>query len=507
MKKNMVDVNFGKILCREYEGNGTYVTFVENAEYCEFESYSRSISDSGYKTLYSRTAGNAEFRGFYLENDAIFLSYYPDIKEMRIVTEPDSPYLSFKYSPGEPVCPVSVTHVDIEDYGLSYIIKLSDSRFVVFDGGWDIESFADRLYEALILLSGDKKPEIAAWIFTHPHIDHYRCFLPFNQKYSDKVEIHRVICNFPECTEDTIKQMPGINKDDFVCMTKVWEICSSLSIPIYRAHTGQIYEFGDVSFEVLSSPDDTLISPVTDINPLSLVLRMSAARQSVLWCADTYFKEAKLAARYGAYLKSDILQLPHHGFCGGEKDEYKLIDPMVCLAPVGERECLQYIDFYYDYNRYLFCSLNLRELICGGGGNVTLTLPHIPDENGKTNLLSKIAQKQKGVGSKDWYFMDYTKEETTFSFVNVTYSTVTIMANLYFEKETDNVYYIKLSVPPRTAFRKNILTECDADEDESVLNPYPLAKKGVPEDKLFTVHFTSDIPVVIKGERPADYSY
>ena len=44
----------------------------------------------------------------------------------------------------------------------------------------------------------------------------------------------------------------------------------------------------------------------------------------------------QLAHTYGDYLKSDILQLTHHGLIGGDKELYQLIDPEICFWATRE---------------------------------------------------------------------------------------------------------------------------------------------------------------------------
>ena len=100
-----------------------------------------------------------------------------------------------------------ITQVHLEDFGLSYVIRLSDGRFIIFDGGWNFEPDRNRLFECLKAGSPDEKPVIAAWILTHPHGDHYLCFLGFMEQYGDQVVIEKFLFNFPEF--DDIEHTPS----------------------------------------------------------------------------------------------------------------------------------------------------------------------------------------------------------------------------------------------------------------------------------------------------------
>ena len=48
----------------------------------------------------------------------------------------------------------------------------------------------------------------------------------------------------------------------------------------------------------------------------------------------------QIAYIYGDYLKSDVLQVTHHGLIGGEIGLYKYIDPEVCLWSTSEKRFL-----------------------------------------------------------------------------------------------------------------------------------------------------------------------
>ena len=105
---------------------------------------------------------------------------------MSLVGEKDSGYFSWKDRPGTEICQSLLTHIEPVDYGMSYLIRLCDGRFLIMDGGWEFEPDADALMNQLQAQSLTEKPVIALWIFTHPHSDHYFCFFPFMEKYGDK---------------------------------------------------------------------------------------------------------------------------------------------------------------------------------------------------------------------------------------------------------------------------------------------------------------------------------
>jgi hypothetical protein len=56
----------------------------------------------------------------------------------------------------------------------------------------------------------------------------------------------------------------------------------------------------------------------------------------------------QLALMYGSYLKSDVLQVAHHGLTGAEITSYQFINPDVCFWPTTETRFKGYYDKHGD---------------------------------------------------------------------------------------------------------------------------------------------------------------
>ena len=272
---------------------------------------------------------------------------------------------------------------------------------------------------------------------------------------------------------------------------------------MYRVHTGQVYDIANAHMEVLASPDDTFTNPLIDFNRTSLVIKMTIAGQTILWTGDSNFEEAKLGQRWGEYLKSDIFQIPHHGFNGGRIMEFDFIDPVTVLAPVEDGDCFETIDYYYDFNYHLMMNMRVEEFYTGRCGNITLKLPHSPYPNAKKMLLDKIEYHRKRLGLKTWIFEGVTTEDCTFTFIN-TCGRANVFADLIFEDGKKNVLSIKVNVTGGYC-HKNILDPNDADGNALFFNRSSLKIKGVEQGSRFAVRFRSTYPIVVKWKKPADY--
>ena len=75
------------------------------------------------------------------------------------------------------------------------------------------------------------------------------------------------------------------------------------------------------------------------INDSSIILRMTANGVKTLFLADAEAQTTNLLNNmYGSTLKSDIMQIAHHGFSGGSTALYQKVAPKWTLWPTSQ-EC------------------------------------------------------------------------------------------------------------------------------------------------------------------------
>ena len=86
--------------------------------------------------------------------------------------------------------------------------------------------------------------------------------------------------------------------------------------------------------------------------------------------------------RYTAVtLKSDIVQVSHHGNQGATKAFYTAVDPSVALWPTSQELFEELVSeggnaSYYVIDRYLYTQMNVRENYTNSAYSVELTLPY-----------------------------------------------------------------------------------------------------------------------------------
>lgn len=212
--------------------------------------------------------------------------------------------------------------------GMGYAIRSQKGRFVVYDGGFTAD--AEPLI-SLLEAHSDGVPEVDLWIITHPHCDHYGAALEISSREDlrARVKVNRVLFCLPPDSFAVEKQNIG-NRD----LPNVRAVAENLGVPAYHAAAGDCYFTDDVKTEVLLTCED--LTDPSDANECSMITRVSAAGQTILFLGDAYSLPCRqLAAKMGAALKSDFCQLAHHALNGGAVELYRLVKPQVALLPMA----------------------------------------------------------------------------------------------------------------------------------------------------------------------------
>ncbi len=199
--------------------------------------------------------------------------------------------------------------------GMCYVIKLSDGRAIIIDGGFNYESNADNVYNTLSKLNIQKNDAdqyvIAAWFFSHGDGDHIGIASSFGEKYADKVDIEYFVYNLPSTADLSPTSSEGEKKFHEACI----EEFPNTTLIVPRA--GIQYFFGNATIDMLYTPD-LVWSPeskITYYNSTSLIFMVNGGGASFLSTGDA--GESAFTAMWNSYESSafacDIFQYPHHG--------------------------------------------------------------------------------------------------------------------------------------------------------------------------------------------------
>ncbi len=219
----------------------------------------------------------------------------------------------------------------------SFIIKTKDERLIVIDGGCEPE--AERLIECLKTLSGSDKPHVSAWLFSHLHGDHFGAYYAIckEEKYRGALTVEKVYHGF--CDEDFYTSVSVEKIPHHMPALRAILASDATGAEVIRVNTGDVISVDDIKFEVIWTPvkeDYHLL----DTNDSSVVYKMTheESGQTIMFLGDgEYRTNYHLINDVADKLKSDIVQMGHHGCGNVSRRCYELIGAKVAFFPISEK--------------------------------------------------------------------------------------------------------------------------------------------------------------------------
>ncbi|WP_349672462.1 MBL fold metallo-hydrolase [Lacrimispora sp.] len=205
---------------------------------------------------------------------------------------------------------------------LSMVLQDKNGSLVVIDGGWDID--ADHLSDVIRSKGG----HVSAWFVTHPHSDHVGALVKILNNPDRKITIDNVYYSLAD--------QSWYDKVESSRSLLVTDLRSALStLPAASLHTvkkGDEIQVGSIKAKVLNNP---YLLDVTSVNNSSVAYKFFLNNVSILVLGDMGPEAGKLLLEEtsAADLKSDIVQMSHHGQYGVSREVYAAIKPQIALWP------------------------------------------------------------------------------------------------------------------------------------------------------------------------------
>ena len=210
--------------------------------------------------------------------------------------------------------------------GMGYIFQANNGHFVIIDGGMDKED-PERIINLLKEYSDD--PVVDLWIITHPHKDHCNAliFLSQNEDLKKQITINALCYNNPESFEERCD-------NDIKIMDKLPEV---FGCKYYKPQSDDVIQVDDIKIHFYFVWSDIYI--MGDSNDLSMIFDVGNDDFKVMITGDTaeYILDHicnKFADRLHE-LKSDMVQLPHHGLDGGSDRFFAAVGADTVLVPIS----------------------------------------------------------------------------------------------------------------------------------------------------------------------------
>lgn len=207
---------------------------------------------------------------------------------------------------------------------MGYIIKTKKGKLIVIDGGTTSDT------QNLMNYISQNENNVDYWFITHAHDDHAGAFTQIAT--NENVKINNIYIslndyewyqkNEPQRAEFSKLLIDTINNEKIEKQVKFPKVNEKIQID-------------ELQVEILGIKNPEITTNVG--NEQSMVIKFDTGETTVLILGDTGKQSSKkLLEKQKEKLKSDIVQMSHHGQDGATKELYEQIQPKICLWPTPQ---------------------------------------------------------------------------------------------------------------------------------------------------------------------------
>ena len=369
----------------------------------QFNEYCKTLVSSGYTEYSKRENIDGNYFRTYTKGSSAVTAYFSNgRKQARIIVGPIKDIPSKDVDSTKETFKPSVTMIGPSESvsgSLTLIYQLANGKFLIIDGGIIL---ADRIYKELRELQPNAtKFTIAGWFVSHPHADHQDGIEYFIEQHGHEVDIENIYFNYAEAdyyNNLTSKDHQDPSNREGPRVTKLRELIEkklTRSTKVVKPHTGQIYNFGSASVEIISTVEDLLPTKLPHINEASMVIRVTVAGQTTMVLADVSdVMKGIIQDMYNTHVKSDMLTLAHHGVWDNTPSLYNEIKANVLFWPNNTAGARMY---YTDKSssstarKAIQAALdNATDVFLAKGTDTKLDLPYTPVGNKQAFINSTL---------------------------------------------------------------------------------------------------------------------
>ena len=377
--------------------NGVFTGIMEGGDTCyelyytetnsdQWKAYRAKLENSGFTLQQENQIQKNLFATYY--NDKVMIhTYYVDyLSAVRVIVESmTTANLPKQEDPYTKITETTFTMMDLDyeagNFGNAFIITLEDGSFIVHDGGGTSGQDKTELYNTLTRLNKrkDGKIVIAAWIISHEHWDHFENFFNFCNSYSTKVVLEEVIYNVSRTSINYNSYNPGGYVKNGTGNLKGLSILTKCKL--IKLHTGQKIQVRNLNIECLYTQEDIYPDILHKFNDSCMVTRFSVDGQRFTILGDIEDEASAIIVNMydAATLKTDILQVAHHGW-GATTKLYNMLKPTVLMWPTDQQSFTNQTagtnsGYYYTIDYALSKQANVKLIVVADGGHKTVSLP------------------------------------------------------------------------------------------------------------------------------------
>ncbi len=358
--------------------NGCHLFLIKNTSGKEYQRYLLELGKAGLSRYDSQIIRDNYFATYINELVLVQAYYTSHDNTTRLIIDPNTNKYTRKQDVVyEELCATKLYQMETDyrriDCGMCYIIQCADGSFFIVDSAHMNSEFDHiRLYNLLYSLAlNDNEIIIAGWFLSHAHQDHICKFMDFVKSDFPNCKIEALYYNFPQLTVEGSENWSASDKLTMMEFDEMVESHPEL-YPI-KIHSGQKIYVRNLQIDVLATHEDIYPYSLQCFNNSSTIIRVTVSDCSILFLGDADVAEGTiLVARYGEYLKSDIVQVAHHGYNASNVGIYYNVKANVALYPTRQDK--------FEENSSTASNRAIlefsEEIYIAGNGMVVLALPY-----------------------------------------------------------------------------------------------------------------------------------
>lgn len=207
---------------------------------------------------------------------------------------------------------------------MGYFITTKSGKVIVIDGGNIGDS--SNLQKYINETSG----KVDYWFLTHYHIDHTGAISDIIK--NSNIEIKNIVCSF--CDREMVVNYEPKRLDQYDIVKNALDDIR-VNNNIINPKEGMIFNIDGVKIKIISTYQNDITNNLG--NNTSMVFKLYVNDKSVLFLGDTAKESSeKLLEYHSSDLKSDYVQMSHHGQNGATYELYEKISPKYALWPTPQ---------------------------------------------------------------------------------------------------------------------------------------------------------------------------
>ncbi len=207
---------------------------------------------------------------------------------------------------------------------MGYIIKTKNDKMIIIDGGLSADT------ENLMNYISKHNNKVDYWFLTHNHNDHVTAFTEIVKKENVQIDNIYISLNEKEWYEEHEKARAEFSSYLIDLLNE-----ENIKPKVKEPTLNEKIQIDGIEVEILGIRNPEIIE--NPGNEQSMVIKFNTGKQSLLILGDTGVKSSeKLLKNQKHKLKSDIVQMSHHGQQGATQELYKQVSPKICLWPTTD---------------------------------------------------------------------------------------------------------------------------------------------------------------------------